>query len=68
MTSDIADLQLRITFQEDLLETLNARVADQQTEIDQLKFQLNYLNQKFQEMGQKQAVVGRVEDEKPPHY
>lgn len=68
MSSDVADLQVRLAFQEDLLEALNTRVAEQQTEIDQLNFQLNYLNQKIREMGEKPSGTNPIQEERPPHY
>lgn len=70
MNGDIADLQMRLAFQEDMLEALNHRVAEQQTEIDHLKFQLNYLNQKLREWSEseKAAPTFNPVDEKPPHY
>lgn len=68
MSADIDDLQVRLAFQEDMLEALNLRVAEQQTQIDQLNFQLNYLNQKIREMADKGASSPNIMDEKPPHY
>jgi len=65
---EISDLQVRISFQEDYIETLNTRVSEQQTEIDQLKFQVNYLSQKLQEVTEKAMSFTKVSDEKPPHY
>lgn len=68
MSADIDDLQVRLAFQEDMLEALNLRVAEQQTQIDQLNFQLNYLNQKIRDMADKGAGSPNIMDEKPPHY
>jgi len=68
VTTDIAAMQVRLAFQEDLLEKLSMRVADQQNEIDQLRFQLNYLNHKFKEFYDKDVGTPDLADEKPPHY
>ena len=67
MTSDefIADLQTRIAFQEDLLNSLNDRVSKQDQELETLKFQLKHLNKKILSL---EMPIDEGNEPPPPHY
>mgnify|MGYP000379595204 FL=1 len=67
MDDDIVDLQMKLAFQEDLLEQLNQVVTNQQQQITNLelaletmKVQVNTMQTGTQEAGQQHEL--------PPHY
>jgi len=71
-TDNITDLQTRIAFQEDAINTLNELVARQDKDIVHLQMQLQVLNKKFEEVkdvleGQSTSSLSSA-SEKPPHY
>lgn len=62
----IIDIETRLAFQEDLLDTLNKIMADQQTQIEQL-WQANRLLK--QQVEKDHFESGSSEDNQPPpHY
>lgn len=63
----LIELETRLTFQEDLLDTLNHIVAEQQQELMQLKDLCRDLLQQLRQMPEPGAAR-RPEDEVPPHY
>jgi SlyX protein len=64
--SRITELDTKLAFAEDLLETLNQTVIRQQGQIDLLQQQLRLLHQRLQEALPDDARTPR--DEVPPHY
>lgn len=62
----LTELETKLAFAEDLLETLNQTVARQQGQIDSLQQQLRLLHQKLKEAVPDEARTPR--DEIPPHY
>lgn len=71
MSEDINDLQTRISFQEDLLQALNSRVAEQEKDIATLHIQLQHMNKKLKVL--EGAVDQGFGDQgtsevPPPHY
>ncbi|WP_028534051.1 SlyX family protein [Paludibacterium yongneupense] len=66
MESRLDELEVRIAFQDDLLDALNRTVTRQQQEIDLLQQQLRLLYQQIrQEPGEGGAPGAH---EVPPHY
>ena len=69
MNPEIQQLQDKITFQEDLLATLNQQISAQQKDILWLKDQFKYLYKKLEDM---QLIISQTtskpEDQPPPHY
>lgn len=67
MDSRLTELEIKLAFQEDLLETLNDTVARQQGQIDLLQEQLRALYQQL-----RSSTAGGAEGnplhELPPHY
>lgn len=63
----ITELESRLAFAEDLLETLNQTVIGQQRQINSLQEQLRLLHQQVRDS---QADVGPTtpREEIPPHY
>ena len=61
----IDTLEARVTFQDDVIETLNKTVAEQWAKIDALTRQLVILNERLQEA---ETQMPRPANEPPPHY
>jgi SlyX protein len=64
--SRLIELETKLAFAEDLLETLNQTVARQQGQIDSLQQQLRLLHQQIQDATPDAPRAPR--DEIPPHY
>lgn len=65
--SRLTELEAKLAFAEDLLETLNQTVIRQQGQIDSLQQQLRLLHQQLQDALPDDGA-GRLRDEIPPHY
>jgi len=66
MESRLAEIEVKLSFSEDLLEELNRTVVRQQQQIDQLRHELRVLRQQVQTGNA--AVSDGPHDEAPPHY
>lgn len=64
--SRLVELETKLAFAEDLLDTLNQTVARQQGQIDSLQQQLRLLHQQIQDAAPDQERTPR--DDIPPHY
>jgi SlyX protein len=62
----LIELETKLAFAEDLLETLNQTVARQQVQIDSLQQQLRLLHQQLKHTQPDDTTSPR--DEIPPHY
>ena len=62
----LARLEIRLAYQEDLLATLNAAVAELRTALDLQQGQLRLLWQHLQERGD--TPPRSLAEEIPPHY
>lgn len=62
----LTELEAKLAFAEDLLETLNQTVIRQQGQLDSMQQQLRLLNQRLQDAHPDEARTPR--DEIPPHY
>ncbi len=63
----LTDLEIKTSFQEDLLEQLNQVVYQQQLKIDQLAEELARLRQQLQDNAST-PTFRSLRDELPPHY
>ncbi|WP_273527011.1 SlyX family protein [Pseudomonas sp.] len=64
--SRIADLEARLAFQDDTIQTLNDVLVEQRRLVDRMQLQLQVLARRLEEM---QSSSGGEEDEAPPpHY
>jgi len=62
----IADLETRLAFQDDTIQTLNDELVAQQAAVERLQVQLKMLARRQEDM---QSGVGMDGDEAPPpHY
>jgi SlyX protein len=62
----LTDLEVKASFNEDLVEHLNLTVARQQQQIDLLLRELSQLRQQLPEGGG--SAMRNLRDELPPHY
>lgn len=65
--SRITELETKLAFAEDLLETLNEAVIRQQRQIDSLQEQLRLLHQQLCD-SQSESEPRAAREEIPPHY
>lgn len=63
----ITELEMKLTFQDNLLEELNQALVEQQFVIDKMQVQLRYLANKLKDM-QPSNVASQAEETPPPHY
>lgn len=66
MESRLNELEAKLAFAEDLIDTLNQTVVRQQAQLDLMQQQLRLLNQRIQDALPDDARTLR--DELPPHY
>ena len=66
LESRVTDLEARLAFQDDTIQTLNDVLVEQQRLVERLQLQLGALARRQEEM---QSSLDAVEDEAPPpHY
>lgn len=66
MQSEITDLQMRLTYQEDDIKQLNQALTRQQRQLDELRRQFNDLQERLAALTP--SPVGEAGEEPPPHY
>jgi SlyX protein len=66
MESRFAEIETKLSFSEELLETLNRTVYRQQQQIDQLQLELRALREQLRTA--LPAESRNLRDETPPHY
>jgi SlyX protein len=64
----LIDLEVRITRQDDLVETLNTQVYRQQKKIDELESLCIALVNRVRDFSASASEPNAITDEKPPHY
>jgi SlyX protein len=67
MESRVTELEIKLSYAEDLLEELNHTVFRQQEQIESLQRQILNLQQQVQDMSPSERG-GSLRDEIPPHY
>lgn len=70
LASRLAELETRLAFQEDALQTLSEQLAHQQALTTQQQKMMQWLYEQWQEMHEASTSAGNNElpQEKPPHY
>ena len=66
--SRLTELETKLAFAEDLLETLNQTVIRQQEQLDLQQQQLRLLHQRLQDLQPSDDETRTPRDEIPPHY
>lgn len=64
----IIELEIKIAYQEDLLQTLNDIVAKQQQRLDRLEYAYKAMNEKVANLALKLPEESVLQHEIPPHY
>lgn len=67
LESRIAELEMKLTFQETIIEELNQALIEQQFLIDKMQVQLRYLVNKLKDV-QPSNIATQAEETPPPHY
>jgi len=67
MDARITDLEVKLAFQDDLLEALNQTVAQQQQQIDLLQAEMRLLYQQMKTL-QPSQMADEADEPPPPHY
>jgi len=62
------ELEIKMAFQEELVEALNTVVVRQQQELDLLQQQLRYLYRQIRDLKPEGEPSSTPEDDIPPHY
>lgn len=65
--TDIEQLQMKLAFQEDTIESLNLALIAQQKQMDDLQFQLKQLTSKMRAI-EPSNMASEKEEAPPPHY
>tara|TARA_R110000868_G_scaffold95738_1_gene263164 strand:- start:1173 stop:1403 length:231 start_codon:yes stop_codon:yes gene_type:complete len=65
--TDIEQLQMKLAFQEDTIESLNQALIQQQKQMDDLQFQLKQLVSKISAI-EPSNMASENEEMPPPHY
>ncbi len=60
------DIEIKLAYQEDLVESLNQMVYQQSLRIDQLEALVNKLGEHIRNNAQ--STPGMLQNERPPHY
>ena len=63
----IAELEMKLTFQETIIEELNQALIEQQFLIDKMQVQLRYLVNKLKDVQPSNSAT-QAEETPPPHY
>lgn len=66
MQRELEELQARLTFQDDTIQSLNNTVIHQQQEIQELKLGLEELKERLLALAE--STLERSEEAPPPHY
>lgn len=68
MDSRLTDLESKVAFQDDLLESLNRIVIEQQQQIDMLQQQVRLLYDQLRSIAPSNIDTPSAGEERPPHY
>ncbi len=63
----IIELEIKLSYQEDLIESLNNTVSEQQQQINRLENSLSLLHQRQQSLAETVEAT-QIDNQPPPHY
>ncbi|WP_258240993.1 MULTISPECIES: SlyX family protein [Pseudidiomarina] len=68
--TQLADLESRLAFQDDTIETLNQLVIQQSDQLQRLEHKIKLLGQRLQQLQERSddQLANDPADEVPPHY
>lgn len=67
LNNRLAELEMKVTFQEHTIEQLNQALIEQQFMLDKLQTQLRHFAAKLKDM-QPSHIASQAEETPPPHY
>ena len=67
MDTELAELQTRLTFQEDAIDKLSRSLVRQQQQLDRQRRQIGLLQQQIQDLMGPHGL-NPVDEKPPPHY
>jgi SlyX protein len=67
LQTDIEELQMKVAFQEDTIDSLNQALIQQQKQMDDLQFQLKQMVSKISAI-EPSNMASEKEEMPPPHY
>jgi SlyX protein len=67
MSERIIELEIKVAYQEDLLQELNRIVSEQQQQITRLEATCKLLNERIKSLSSERSDNKTI-DETPPHY
>lgn len=68
LMEQVIELQSRMAYQEDTIQTLNRQMARQADELSLAQKHIQILNQKLNDLTQASDPSGAQTSERPPHY
>jgi SlyX protein len=67
IVADIEQLQMKVAFQEDTIESLNQALIEQQKQLEELQFSMRQLANKLRAI-EPSHLAPEHEETPPPHY
>ena len=64
----IAELEMRLMFQDDTIQALTDAMVEQQRQLDQLRTHITLLSRKQEELNQRLPEGALGDEPPPPHY
>jgi SlyX protein len=64
----LTELEIKLSYQEDLIQSLNQAVVDQQRQIERLEAMMKFLYERLENLPGVTTQGNQPADEKPPHY
>ena len=68
MRNKLEDLQVKYSFQEDLLQELNKIIVQQQDDIGAIKSEIQRIKEELISLHESQGSTQSIDAEVPPHY
>ncbi|MCV2885821.1 SlyX family protein [Aestuariibacter sp. AA17] len=63
----LEELEMKVAFQENTIESLNDALASQQIQIEKLEFQLRHVVERVKQL-KPSNIASEAEETPPPHY
>ncbi|WP_420804833.1 SlyX family protein [Salinivibrio socompensis] len=67
LQQQIDDLEYKVAFQEDTIDQLNTALTQQQSDIERMTIQIQYLVNQLQQV-EPENIASQADETPPPHY
>ncbi|WP_025739218.1 SlyX family protein [Salinivibrio socompensis] len=67
LQQQIDDLEYKVAFQEDTIDQLNTALTQQQSDIERMTIQIQYLVNQLQQV-EPENIASQADEPPPPHY